>query len=221
MTDVDQVMNSSLKHVLPEDVEIVHCPIVLDGGNMTVCRGRNESGEYTLLILMDKVFTENPTLTPLQIEQEIRTAIGEDVRFLWLPWEGKDIDKYGHTDGLVRFLDIEEDGCPSVLVNLQPYGEHGDELRKLLTEHCHVMEINLSKDSDCNWAPMNFIQTDKSLIVPGIGEPQDHEIFQQLQSCLRMGSNSNYVDHITQISIYDFVHEWGGALNCLSWTIKI
>lgn len=152
LTDVYQVMNSSLKNVLPKDAQIVHCPIVLDGGNMTICRGREVSGEYTLLILMDKVFAENPTLTPLQIEQEIRNAIGEDVRFLWLPWEGKDVEKYGHTDGLVRFLNIEEDGRPSVLANLQPYGENGDKLRKLLTERCHVTEISLGQNSDCNWA---------------------------------------------------------------------
>lgn len=221
LTDVDRVMNCSLKTKLPKDAEIIHCPIVLDGGNMTVCRGCDEAGEYTLLILMDKVFTENPKLSSVQIEDEIRTAIGENVRFLWLPWEGKDIDVYGHTDGFVRYLRIGEDGRPSVCINLDPYGTHGAVLKKFLAKYCNVTEIHFSKDSECNWAPMNFIHTDKGIVISGIGEPQDKEMQQQIIACFDVLDYPQYINGIKQVPMSNFITEWGGALNCLSWTIKI
>ena len=221
LTDVDRVMNSSLKTMLPIDAEIIHCPIVLDGGNMTVCRGRDKAGEYTLLILMDKVFVENQNLSHAQIEDEIRKAIGETVRFLWLPWEGKDIDVYGHTDGFVRYLRIGEDGRPSVLVNLEPYGTHSAVLKNLLAKYCNIIEIHFSKDSECNWAPMNFIHTDKGIVIPGIGEPHDKDMLQQICACFDNQDFPQYTDGIIQVQMLDFVEEWGGALNCLSWTIKM
>ena len=180
ITDTDKVMNSLQETSLFRDIEVVHCPIVIDGGNITVCRGNDKDGEYTLLIMTDKVMVENPKLSKHKIENEIETAFAERVKFLWLSWEGSEIDKYGHTDAMVRFYGIGDDGRPSVLVNLGPYRMHGALLKERIEEYCNVTEITCSKDSDINWAPMNFLQTDKAIVIPGVGEPTDNEMLCQM-----------------------------------------
>ena len=68
---------------------------------------------------------------------------------------------------------------------------------------------------------MNFIHTDKGIVIPGIGEPQDKEMQQQIIACFDVQDYPQYIDGIKHVPMSDFVKEWGGALNCLTWTIKI
>ena len=68
---------------------------------------------------------------------------------------------------------------------------------------------------------MNFIHTDKGIVIPGIDQPQDKEMLQQISACFANLDYPQYIDSIKQVPMLDFVKEWGGALNCLSWTIKI
>ena len=214
LTDTDKVMHSLRQNPLFSDIEIVKCPVVIDGGNMIVCRGYDEVGQYNLLIMTDKVMTENKGMSSTQIESEITKAVGERVKFLWLPWEGTKKDKYGHTDGMVRFINIENDGKPVVLANLDVYGSHQHDLRKCLERESYLKEISFSKYSSLNWASVNFIQTDNAIAIPGIGNPQDDEM-------LRVMSSLYANENIGSIPMLSFIKKWGGALNCLTWTVKL
>ncbi|NCC99448.1 MAG: hypothetical protein EOL95_07085 [Bacteroidia bacterium] len=86
ITNVDRVMQSLMKLPYFKGIKVIKCLIVIYGGNLTVCRGQDNKGEYTSLIMTDKVFAENPTLSQQEIKAEIIKAIGEErIEFVWLP----------------------------------------------------------------------------------------------------------------------------------------
>ena len=126
----------------------------------------------------------------------------------------------GHTDGILRFIH-NRDGRANVLVNLDLYERsHAQEMREILKEHFNVIDLKLSRYDDLSWAYINFLQVSTLefvskcplIIVPGIGDAiTDAEALAQLR---KLYPNCD----VEQVQMRDFIAQYGGALNCMTWT---
>lgn len=211
ITDVDKVIDSC---PFVRDFIFVNVPLVMDGGNMVFCKGRSNFPGTDFVVMTEKVLAENPDYGRQQVEDMIRCSfLVPDLTFVWLPWDREDM--FGHTDGIVRYIGVNEVGKPRVLVNLELYEEKtADRMYEILAEHFEVVELRLSEYDELSWAYINSLQTHDFIIIPGLGNPvTDAEALDQYKQLF-----SKYEGHIFQVQMRDFIAENGGALNCLSWT---
>ncbi len=221
-TDADIVIKASRL----EDLNIKHIPLNVDGGNVVVCEGTSTlitpnniaKKPHNYVIMTDKVLKENPQMRDLNhIDSFLKSeAFGQDTTIVWLPWDEDEEDKCGHTDGIVHFISQDDDGRPSVLANLNWYPDAiAKNMRKSLNKHFNVIDLKLSEHHDKSWAYINFLQTKDIIIVPGLGKKTDQEALYQIRELY-----PSYKDRIYMVNIEKIVKRWGGALNCLTWTIK-
>lgn len=211
ITDVDKVINNC---PFVKDFIFVNIPLVMDGGNMVFCKGRKGSLFTYFVVITEKVLFENPDYNKDSIEAILRdTFVESDLTVVWFPWDRK--DTFGHTDGIVRYIDINEEGKPKVLVNLELYeDEIANQMYDALAEHFEVIELKLSEYDDLSWAYINCLQTADFIIIPGIGnDVTDAETIKQYRELC-----PEYEEHIYMVQMRDFIAEQGGALNCLTWT---
>jgi agmatine deiminase len=180
----------------------VKTDIILDGGNVV---------KYSnCLILTDKVVVENkPTYSePMLIEQ--LKKIFEVDKIVLIPWDKG--EKYGHADGMLRFIDES-----TVLIN-EIY-EHDtkliDCLKKSGLKH-KFLKLNVKKKDKRNWAYINFLQTEDLILLPKLNIDEDVEALKVIKEHYPVYSNNN---RIKQVDMADIVRG-GGALNCITWTIK-
>lgn len=213
ITDVNKVIQH---YPFAQEFKIVNLPIILDGGNLVFCKGYDGLEETAFVVMTEKVLAENPSLCKEQIETHFRYAFQEpNLIIVWLPWDKEDI--FGHTDGIVRYVGSTTLGRPQVLVNLELYDEEiADQMYEALAEHFEVIELKLSEYDELSWAYINCLQTHDFIIIPGIGNPiTDAEALEQYKQLF-----PRYEGNIHQIQMREFIAEQGGALNCLTWTIK-
>ena len=203
--------DDTIKHFTDFTIKTSKSNLVVDGGNMVACR--NCKGE-TWVVMTDKVFAENPEYSKDDIITILEAKLS--AKIVWLPWAGTDEDKCGHTDGIVNFVDGKSDK-PSVMAYFSLYRkEIADEMRARLNAVFDVHELSFTKDEENNWAYVNLLRTKDFIIVPGLGTDSDHEAMEQIALLY-----PDYREHIHQINIAPIVEEFGGAFNCLSWTVKI
>lgn len=73
---------------------ITKCPLIIDGGNVV----KSEKA----VIMTDKVFSENSgQLSKQEVIDLLKTHFGIS-KIYFIPWD-KDAEKYGHSDGMLRF----------------------------------------------------------------------------------------------------------------------
>lgn len=213
ITDVDKVIKNC---TFAQKYKIANIPIILDGGNLVFCKGNKEHKETAFVVMTEKVLAENPQLCKKQIEKLFKDAFQEpNLIIVWLPWDKE--DTFGHTDGIVRYVGYNALGRPKVLVNLELYYEEiAEKMYDALNEHFDVIELELSEYDDLSWAYINCLQTQDFIIIPGIGNTiTDAEALKQYKELF-----PEYKGHIYQVQMREFIEEYGGALNCLTWTIK-
>ncbi len=212
ITDVDNVINNC---PFIKDFIFVNIPLVMDGGNMVFCKGRKGSTFTYYVVITEKVLFENTNYNKESIEAILKCAfIESNLTVVWLPWDRK--DTFGHTDGIVRYIDANKEGRPRVLVNLKLYEDNiANQMYDALAEHFEVIELKLSEYNDLSWAYINCLQTADFIIIPGIGNDiTDEEAIKQYRELY-----PECEDHIYMVQMRDFIAEQGGALNCLTWTI--
>lgn len=213
ITDVDKVIKHS---PFAKEYKIVNLPIILDGGNLVFCIRYDGLDETAFVVMTEKVLAENPRLCKKQIEKLFKDAFLEpNLIIVWLPWDME--DTFGHTDGIVRYVGYNTLGRPKVLVNLELYDEEiAEQMYDALSEHFDVIELELSEYDDLSWAYINCLQTQDFIIIPGIGNTiTDAEALKQYKELF-----PEYKGHIYQVQMREFIKEHGGALNCLTWTIR-
>jgi hypothetical protein len=94
--------------------------------------------------------------------------------------------------------------------------EIAEQMYDALSEHFDVIELELSEYDDLSWAYINCLQTQDFIIIPGIGNTiTDAEALKQYKELF-----PEYKGHIYQVQMREFIEEHGGALNCLTWTIR-
>ena len=213
ITDVGKVISHCSA---AQEYKIVNIPIVLDGGNLVFCKGYEGLEVSAFVVMTEKVLAENPTLCKEQIEKLFRYAFQEpNLVIVWLPWDEE--DTFGHTDGIVRYIGHNSLGRPRVLVNLELYDVAiANEMYDVLNQYFEIIELKLSEYNDLSWAYINCLQTQDFIIIPGIGNTiTDAEALKQYNELFPA-----YKDHIFQVQMREFIEAHGGALNCLTWTIK-
>ena len=176
--------------------------LLLDGGNLV----KSENS----IILTDKVAIEN-RLTKTETTNQLKRTFGVDTVVL-IPWYKK--EKYGHADGVVRFInnytvllhEIEKDNTTLI--------------RKLQESKLDIiwLEFEGKQNKKLNWAYINFLQMENAILVPKLNIEEDEQALEQIQKHFK-----SFVDtkRVVQVEIRDLVETGEGALNCISWTIKV
>ena len=122
---------------------------------------------------------------------------------------------FGHADGLVRYAG---DGRV-ILTNYDRYNKgFTRKVMGVLQQHfsdVYKLEYDVPKQHKHIWAYINWLQTDKVLLIPSFGCPEDEQAFEQISSYLPM-----YKGRVEMVPANDLIrHE--GCLNCASWTVKL
>lgn len=191
ITDVDAVCQEI-------GIECVKTDLIIDGGNVV------KVGKY--IIMTEKVYKENPNLTPTEIRDQLRKLFHCDL--IMLPWDKN--EKYGHADGIVKAIDDHT----VLLTNYADYDSQiAKRFSKILSQYFEVKTLHYSETSnDLNWAYINFLRVGDVIILPGLNIPEDQQAQQQIKryypSC-----------KVVQIDSSEVVNK-DGALNCITWNIK-
>lgn len=191
ITDVDAVCQEI-------GIECVKTDLIIDGGNVV------KAGQY--IIMTEKVYKENPNLTPSEIRNQLRKLFHCDL--IMLPWDKN--EKYGHADGIVKAIDDHT----VLLTNYADYdSQTAERFSKILSQYFDVKTLHYSETSnDLNWAYINFLRVGDVIILPGLNIPEDQQALQQIKryypSC-----------KVVQIDSSEVVKK-DGALNCITWNIK-
>ena len=184
--------------------------IILDGGN--VVKSDN------CIIMTDKIVLENiHKYTKEQLLTKLKDLFEVD-KIVFIPWDRG--ERYGHADGMVRFIDNET-------VLLQGYYKTRKELFEdefieyllgsLKENHlkCEFLDIDYSEKINAKYAYLNYLQTKDFILLPSLGINKDDEALEkEIKKYF-----PNYTDRIRKIKMNEVVSK-GGALNCISWTIK-
>jgi agmatine/peptidylarginine deiminase len=188
------------------DKEIVKTDIVIDGGN--VVKSRN------CVIMTDKILTENPTYNKDALIGELTGLFLVD-KVTIIPMD-EDEPIYGHSDGMVRFIDENRVLCQGYFDGYSTEFKKGffDELdRHDITPI--PLKFEVDNEHEDNWAYLNFLQTKDLIMLPELKDAEENE--QALNQIKKYFSYAN--DRIIMVSM-DAVIRKGGALNCISWTTK-
>ncbi len=175
--------------------------LILDGGN--VVKSEN------CIILTDKVAIEN-RLSKSETVNQLKKAFDVE-KVILIPWYKK--EKFGHSDGVVRFINENT----ALLHEMDK--SNSQLLRKLQENRIEIewLEFNVLKKNKLSWAYLNFLQIENTLLVPKLGIEEDDQAFKQIKNLYKDCIEEN---RIRQVFIKDLVENGGGALNCISWTIK-
>lgn len=180
--------------------------IIADGGNIIKCND--------FIIMTNKIFKENPEFDVKDLENEI----GADV--VIIPSDPE--DKFGHADGMVRYVK------PGTVLLRAAQDEEDkkflDQIEKSIKdqrgEGIEVLRLKLpflKRDDDSirknNWSYINFLCIGNLILVPHLGTTDDELVMEQFEKI--------YGNCILQpVYMLPIIEAGGGALNCLSWTIK-
>ena len=158
--------------------------------------------------MTSKMFEENPHYAPLKLLEQLTWIFGAEI--IILPWDSKEI--YGHADGIVRIIDDDT-------VLMTNYAQFAPDMaarfRRILKAHfknVHELNFKAFKPHKYSWAYINWLQTDKVLILPKFGIPEDQEAYDQISRLI-----PQYADSIEMVDATDLIRYEGG-LNCASWT---
>ena len=199
-TDTEKVFHadtSRLEHLLQHAITI---DLVLDGGNVVRC------GDT--VVMTEKVFFENKDKTHAEVEGILKDAFQSDI--LFLPWDRK--ETFGHSDGIVHYA-----GDGRILLtnydDFSPY--YYNRFRKALEKHFEVIPLKYEtkRQHARSWAYINFLQVGKLVLVPQLGLEEDKQALEQIANALPDCE-------VVGIPALEAVRR-GGALNCISWNIRI
>lgn len=175
--------------------------LIIDGGNVVKLKD--------IVIMTDKVLKENPQYTERDLKARLEADLECDVCLI--PWDRYEI--FGHADGMVRSIDGND-------ILLNNYVDFDKSLRKRLLAklhdhgfHVEELHYDLPRPSKQSWAYLNFLQVKNLIFVPALDLPEDALALKQLRE-FYPGCKV-----IPVPGCQDLVRD-GGALNCVSWTVK-
>ena len=99
---------------------------------------------------------------------------------------------------------------------MRAFGKMAGRFRRCLEPHFKTipeLRFDIKKPYKNNWAYINWLQTDKVLILPKFNAPEDEQAFEQISTLM-----PEYEGKIVTVEATDLIrHE--GCLNCASWTV--
>jgi agmatine/peptidylarginine deiminase len=161
------------------------------------------------VILTEKIVQENQFCYEKPKLIKLLENLFEVEHVVLIPWWKKEF--LGHADGMLRFIDDE-----TVLVNSI---EKSANLEGRLKEHglkFEYLRYNVEKENENYWAYINFFQTKDLILLPKFNADEDEQALEQMRIYYPNYARNN---RIAQVDMTEIVKE-GGALNCISWTIK-
>lgn len=181
-------------------IEVKKTDLIIDGGN--VVKSKN------CIIMTDKVLIENNFKYS---KDKIVGKLKEDFeveKIILIPWDKK--ERFGHADGVLRFIDEN-----SILVNhhYKKWPEFEEKFRNSGL-NVNYLEFTVKKQDRRNWAYINFLQTKDLILLPQFGVDEDEQAFNEISRFY-----PKYEGKVEKVNATQFVRG-GGALNCISWTIK-
>lgn len=192
ITDTDAVCRET-------KIKTVKTDLIIDGGNVV------KMGRY--VIMTEKVYSENKTLKPAEIREKLKSLFRAEI--IMLPWDRK--EKYGHVDGIVKGIDDNT----VLMTNYEDYDpKMAKRFKEILSRYftVHTLKYDLHS-SDSNWAYINFLRIGNKIIIPGLEIPEDVEALQQIK------------DYYPKCDVHQIecaqVVKKGGALNCITWNVKL
>ncbi|MDA3894053.1 MAG: agmatine deiminase family protein [Salinivirgaceae bacterium] len=117
---------------------------------------------------------------------------------------------YGHSDGMLRFIDNE-----TVLIH--DFYKNDTIIQKRLKQaglKTEFIDIKVKRRDERSWAYLNFLQTKDLILLPKFGIEEDGQALEQIK-----GFYPDYKGKISQIDMNETVN-LGGTLNCITWTTK-
>jgi agmatine/peptidylarginine deiminase len=184
------------------NLKTVKSEIILDGGN--VVKSQNS------VILTDKIVSENKHCYNKTSLLKRLEELFEVEHVILIPWPK--VEEYGHSDGMLRFIDEQ-----TVLINAI---EKTPTLERRLKEHGLKWEylcFDVKKKNRHNWAYINFLQIKDLILLPKFNIDEDKQAFELFKAYFPDYARRNQVIQVDMSSIV----KYGGALNCISWTIKV
>jgi len=189
-------------------LKTVKSDIVLDGGN--VVKSDN------CVIMTDKIILENiQKYSKDQLLSKLKDLF-EVEKIVLIPWDRG--ERYGHADGMVRFIDNET-------VLLQGYYNTRKELFEdeflkhllgsLKENHLKYEFLNIDYPEKINakFAYLNYLQTKDFILLPSLGiEKDDEDLQKEIEKYFPA-----YKGRIRKVTMNGIIAK-GGALNCISWT---
>ena len=184
--------------------------IVLDGGN--VVKSAN------CVIMTDKIILENKLkYNKEQLLAKLRELFEVD-KIVFIPWDRG--ERYGHADGMVRFIDSETVLLQGYYRTLKDLFEDGfiDQLLGSLKENhlkYEFLDVDYTEKINSKFAYLNYLQTKDFILLPSLGiEKDDVKLKDEISKYF-----PGYGNRIRKIKMNSIISR-GGALNCISWTIK-
>jgi len=174
--------------------------LILDGGNFVK--------SSNCIILTDKIVNENRlSYSKNELIEKLYITFQVE-KVILIPWFKK--EKYGHSDGVVRFIDNE-----TVLIS-HYYKNDNVMLYRLKAGglKTEFIDFKVKKRNKRNWAYVNFLQTKDLILLPKFEIDEDIQAYEQIKNY--------YPEYKERISLVDMTEivKFGGALNCISWTTK-
>ena len=174
--------------------------LIMDGGNFVK--------STDCVILTDKIVKENRiSYNKTDLIKKLQ-EIFEVEKVVLIPWDKS--EEYGHSDGMVRFIDNE------TVVTQYYFKDYEPMLKPLKKAGLKIkyIEYNVKKKDKRDWAYLNFLQTKDLILLPKFGIEHDDQAFAQIENFY-----PDYKGKIYQIDMNETV-VFGGTLNCISWTTK-
>ena len=199
-TNPEAVLQASQNHLTYVLQNAVKIDLVLDGGNVVKCGNT--------IVMTEKVFAENRDKSPIEVDGILKDAFQCDV--VYLPWDHQ--ETFGHSDGIVHFA-----GDGKVLIT--NYGDISPRFycrfRVALEKHFEVIPLRYKtkKIHARSWSYINFLQVGKLVFVPQLGLEEDRQALEQIGIAL-LGCEVVGIPSLEAL-------RRGGALNCISWNIKV
>lgn len=227
LTNYHDVQTDSARINRDLGIDAMQSGIILDGGNVVkTSRG---------IIMVDKVFKENPHIPKLRLIDRLERLFSAEIIFL--PWDK--VEFYGHADGIVR----EIENGRVLMTNYHQYDKaFAEKYIAVLSQHFNVevLEYNVESPSEYNWCYINFLRVGNKVFLPQLEYSEDYCVTDDIGPTLVKSRRrkSKWRSHFDedQLALAQFqrlfvgceiipvscpyIVEEGGALNCISWNIK-
>lgn len=177
--------------------------LILDGGNLIKWSDK--------VIMCDKVFFENPDITPKKLIEQLEYLFQVD-KIIFIPTFSDDI--IGHADGMIRFYDDK-----TVIVNDFSNEKKENRIRFFSALHnvgLSTIEIPYNpyvnpKSIDATGIYINYLQLNKKIVLPIFNIKEDEVVVKKFEELFPK-------NELTTINSRELAVN-GGVLNCITWNI--
>ena len=197
ISDVDEICRTI-------GIETLKTDIIVDGGNIIHFKNK--------VIMTDRVFKDNPAYERKQLIKCLHELLQVD-QLYFVPEQPGDFT--GHADGMVRFIDEN-----TVVIN--DYSREKEWFHRAFEIAIHntgldyiKIPYNVYNNENYSYANgdyINYLQMEKTVIVPTFGMKEDDEAVKLLDTIFAGQT-------IATVDSHEIAKD-GGVLNCISWNIR-